>query len=230
MDQLTYGDVFKKSFVAMQNGMDRFSAIEIIISLAVSFAVGMFIYYIYKKTFQGVLYQKSFNVSLVMLTMVVTLIIMTISGNLVLSLGMVGALSIVRFRTPIKDPIGLVFLFWAITVGIANGVGYFNITIIGSIVMTIVLFLMSRHTEVEHPFLLVLQIPTLTESNEVTDHVRKAVQLFSLKSKTVTSKYTEITAEVRLNGQETEFLNDLQRDGKVLKATLITYSGDLSQV
>lgn len=230
MDQVTMNDVFSKSFVAMQSGMERYSAIEIIINLGVSFLVGMFIYYVYKKTFQGVLYQRSFNVSLVAITMVITLIIMTISGNLVLSLGMVGALSIVRFRTPIKDPVDLVFIFWAITVGIANGVGYFNISIIGSVVMTIVLLFMTRKSEPEQPFLLVLHISTSIDSQPVIKEVKNSVERYLLKSKTITADYEEITAEVRLNGDNTEFINKLSKDGNVLKATLITYSGDLAAV
>ncbi|MEA2019907.1 MAG: DUF4956 domain-containing protein [Campylobacterota bacterium] len=229
-DQVTMNDIFSKSFVAMQSGMDRFSAIEIIINLGVSFLVGMFIFYVYKKTFQGVLYQRSFNVSLVAITMIITLIIMTISGNLVLSLGMVGALSIVRFRTPIKDPVDLVFIFWAITVGIANGVGYFNISLIGSVVMTIVLLFMTRKEEEEQPYLLVLHIPSSQDQLEVLSITKKSVERFMLKSKTVTPQYTEITAEVRLNSDDTNFLNELQDSGKVQKATMITYSGDLASV
>ena len=229
-EQVTMGDIFSKSFVAMQSGMERFSAIEIIINLGVSFMVGLFIFYVYKKTFQGVLYQRSFNVSLVAITMVITLIIMTISGNLVLSLGMVGALSIVRFRTPIKDPVDLVFIFWAITVGIANGVGYFNISIIGSIVMTIVLLFMTRKSEEEQPYLLVLHIPITQDSSEVIKITKKAVDRFMLKSKTITPQYEEITAEVRLSSDNTRFLNELQSSGKVQKATMITYSGDLAAV
>ena len=230
MDHLTFADIFKKSFVAMQGGMERFSSVEILINLGVSFLVGMFIFYVYKKTFQGVLYQRSFNVSLVTITMVITLIIMTISGNLILSLGMVGALSIVRFRTPIKDPVDLVFIFWAITVGIANGVGYFNLSIIGSIVLTIVLLVMTRKPEEEQPYLLVLQIPSGTDSKLVVSDVKKSVERFMLKSKTITPQYEEITAEVRLKGDNTDFVNKLDSENKVLKATLITYSGDLSQV
>jgi len=229
-DQVTINDVFSKSFVAMQSGMERFTAIEIIINLGVSFLVGLFIFYVYKKTFQGVLYQRSFNVSLVAITMVITLIIMTISGNLVLSLGMVGALSIVRFRTPIKDPVDLVFIFWAITVGIANGVGYFNISIIGSIVMTIVLLFMTRKPEEEQPYLLVLQVPTLTDSKPILKDIKNSVERFMLKSKTITPQYEEITAEVRLKGDDTSFINKLHKDKKILKATLITYSGDLAAV
>jgi len=231
MEQLNFSDVFNKSFIAMQNGMERFSAIEILINLGVSFLVGMFIFYVYKKTFQGVLYQRSFNVSLVTIAMVITLIIMTISGNLILSLGMVGALSIVRFRTPIKDPLDLVFIFWAITIGIANGVGYFNISIIGSIVMTIAILFMTRRQEEEQPYLFVLQVPSGgMDSQLVVNEVKKSVERYMLKSKTVTPDYEEITAEVRLKGDNTEFISKLHAENKVLKATLITYSGDLAQV
>lgn len=230
MEQLNYNDIFSKSFVAIQSGVERFSAIEILLNLTVSFIVGMFIFYVYKKTFQGVLYQRSFNVSLVTIAMVITLIIMTISGNLILSLGMVGALSIVRFRTPIKDPVDLVFIFWAITVGIANGVGYYNISIIGSIILTIVLLVMTRKPEQDLPFLLVLQVPTSTDTAAVIKDIQKSVERFMLKSKTITPAYEEITAEIRLKGDDTSFLNKLHDEEKVLKVTLITYSGDLAQV
>ena len=230
MEQITFSDVFSKSFIAMQNGMERFSAVEVLVNLGVSFLVGMFIFYIYRKTFQGVLYQRSFNVSLVTIAMIITLIIMTISGNLILSLGMVGALSIVRFRTPIKDPLDLVFIFWAITVGIANGVGYFNISILGSIVMSICILLMTRKPEEEQPYLLVLQISADIDSNPVVADVKKSVDRFMLKSKTVTPAYEEITAEVRLSANNPDFITRLHKEDKVLKATLITYSGDFAQV
>jgi len=229
MEQTTINDIFSKSFVAMQSGIERFSPIEIIINLTVSFVVGLFIFFVYKKTFQGVLYQRSFNVSLVAIAMIITLIIMTISGNLVLSLGMVGALSIVRFRTPIKDPVDLVFIFWAITIGIANGVGYFNISLIGSVFMTIVLLFMTRKAEVEYPYLLVLQVPIDTKSDEAIKDIKKSVERFMLKSKTITPQYEEITAEIRLKGENTSFINNLYNEHKILKATLITYSGDLAQ-
>jgi len=213
----------------MHSGMERFSAIEIFINLGVSFLVGLFIFYVYRKTFQGVLYQRSFNVSLVTIAMIITLIIMTISGNLILSLGMVGALSIVRFRTPIKDPLDLVFIFWAITVGIANGVGYFNLSIIGSIIMTLAILLMTRQQDDEQPYLFVLHVPHGVESDLVVNEVKQAVERYLLKSKTVTGDYEEITAEVRLKSNDTSFINRLHTDKKILKATLITYSGDLAQ-
>ena len=123
MDQVTFADVLQKSFIAMSMGStDRITTLNILINLSMSFLVGMFIFFIYKKTYQGVLYQRSFNISLFLASAVTAMIIMTISGNLILSLGMVGALSIVRFRTPVKDSMDLVFLFWASSAGIENGV------------------------------------------------------------------------------------------------------------
>lgn len=214
----------------MSSGMERFSAIEIIINLTVSFLVGLFIFYVYKKTFQGVLYQRSFNVSLVTITMVITLIIMTISGNLILSLGMVGALSIVRFRTPIKDPVDLVFIFWAISVGIANGVGYYNISIIGSIVLTLVLLLMTRGSDTEHPYLLIMQIKNkANDDKQLTAQIQQSVEKFMLKSKARNEAYTEYIAEIRLKDENTDFIDKLYEDYEILKITLISYSGELAQ-
>ncbi len=232
MDQLAYTDIFKKSFVAMSSGMERFSAIEIISNLTVSFLIGLFIFYVYKKTFQGVLYQHSFNVSLVTITMVITLIIMTISGNLILSLGMVGALSIVRFRTPIKDPVDLVFIFWAISVGIANGVGYYNISIIGSILLTLVLLIMTQARQTNDlPYLLIIQ----TENSDIDDRllinaIKQSVSKIQLKSKAKTEAYTEIILEIRLKKEDTNFINQLYTDYNAQKITLISYSGELAQV
>lgn len=230
MDQLSFADVFKKSFVAMNSGMERFSSIDIIINLGVSFIVGLFIFYIYKKTFQGVLYQRSFNVSLVAICMVITLVIMTISGNLILSLGMVGALSIVRFRTPIKDPVDLVFIFWAIAVGIANGVGYFNLSIIGSIVLTLVILFMTRKEEDDFPYLLVMQIKNDANEDEIIKEVKSSVEQFMFKSKTVNPAYSEYTAEIRLQDNNSSFINTLYNKKMINKATLVSYSGDLAQV
>jgi len=231
MDQLSYTDIFKKSFVAMSSGMEHFSTIEIISNLSISFLIGLFIFYVYKKTFQGVLYQHSFNVSLVSITMVITLIIMTISGNLILSLGMVGALSIVRFRTPIKDPVDLVFIFWAISVGIANGVSYYNISIIGSILLTLVLLIMTRTRQTNDlPYLLIIQ----TENSDIDDRqlinsIKQSVSKIQLKSKAKTEAYTEVILEIRLKKADTSFINKLYSDYNAQKITLISYSGELAQ-
>lgn len=229
MNSITTEDIFSNSFIAMQNGLTKISPIEIVLNLGISFVVGLFIFNVYKRTFQGVLYQRSFNISLVAISMVTTLVIMIISGNLILSLGMVGALSIVRFRTPIKDPVDLVFIFWSITVGIANGVGQFNISIIGSIFLTIVLMLMTKkNTDSEQPYLLVLQLIPHENPQNIIDDIEKYTQKFTIKSQTITTQHREITAEIRLKKSDTELLSILEKKEIVQKATLINYSGDMA--
>ncbi len=230
MNQLTFPDIFKKGFINMSGGFERFTSVDVVVNIFISFAIGMFIFYIYKKTFRGVLYQKSFNVTLVIVCTITTLIIMTISGNLVLSLGMVGALSIVRFRTPIKDPIDLAFLFWAITVGIANGVNYFNISIIGSVFVSIIILLLTRKEEIDTPYLLVMEMPSDGEDDDVNKLISGAVSKIKLKSKSINPSFAELTFEVRLKDGDTSFLKTLRDEMKVTKATLISYSGDLSSV
>ncbi len=230
MDQLSFADIFKKSFIAMGSKVEHYSALEIVMNLGFSFIIGLFIFYIYKKTFQGVLYQRSFNTSLITITMVITLIIMTIAGNLILSLGMVGALSIVRFRTPIKDPVDLVFIFWAISAGIANGVGYYNLSIIGSIVLSLALLFMARKEQTEHPYLLVVQSNNDIDDATLYAQIKQSVDNFRLKSKTINADYTEYTAEIRLKKEDTQFISDLHKNNTIIKATLISYSGDLAQV
>jgi hypothetical protein len=226
----SFSDIFGKSFMAMDGSLERFTSIEIVVNMGMSFILGLFIFYVYRKTFQGVLYQRSFNVSLIAIAMVVTLIIMTISGNLILSLGMVGALSIVRFRTPIKDPVDLVFIFWAIAIGIGNGVAYFNLTLIGSVIMTLALVALTRKDSEETPFLLVIQLEKQSNEEAVLEFVKSAVERFALKSKTVNPAYTELTAEVRLLNSDTGFVSELEQKFGIEKATLVSYSGDLAQV
>ena len=227
---LNFSDIFQKSFLAIEGGMERYSGLEIIINMGMSFLLGMFIFYVYRRTFQGVLYQRSFNVSLIAIAMVVTMVIMIISGNLILSLGMVGALSIVRFRTPIKDPVDLVFIFWAIAIGIGNGVSYFSITIIGSIIMTITIFALTRREDEDPTYLLILQIEKETNEPEALEFIRKSVDRFALKSKTVNPAYTEIIAEVKLIKTDTGFVSEMEQKFGIKKITLVSYSGDLAQV
>lgn len=233
MDQTTFADVLQKSFIAMSMGAtDRITTLNIILNVSMSFFVGMFIFYIYKKTYQGVLYQRSFNISLVLASVVTAIVIMTISGNLILSLGMVGALSIVRFRTPIKDSMDLIFLFWAISVGIANGVGYFNISIVGSIMIAVFMILLTRFKYASNEvFLVVLQISSPKHEESVLDIVRRSVQRFAIKSKNITDHGMEITLEVRLeNAADTTFTSQLQEEESVSRVTMVAYEQDLSAV
>ena len=133
---VTFSDVFKDKFLSgFSLATQNLTLPNILISLAIAFALGLLIYFIYKKTYRGVLYSHSFNISLIMLCMVTTLIIMCISSAPALSLGMVGALSIVRFRTAVKDPMDTVYMFWAISVGITVGANFILFSIIGTLVI-----------------------------------------------------------------------------------------------
>jgi uncharacterized membrane protein YhiD involved in acid resistance len=231
MDQLNFADIFQKSFVALSMGSaERLTPIYIITNLIISFAVALFIFYIYRKTFQGVLYQRSFNISLVITSTVTSLVIMTISGNLILSLGMVGALSIVRFRTPIKDSIDLAFVFWAISVGIANGVGYYNISIIGSFIIAAVILILTNKKEVNDAYLFIAHLSGADKERILLDELPAISRKWAVKSKIVTPEQIELIIEMRLPDGSARFLNEALDKGLITKGTLLSYSGDLSSV
>ncbi len=221
---MTFSDIFKNSF--LEAAAPSLNIYNILLGLGITFVLGMFIYLVYKKTFKGVLYSKSFNVSLVMISMITSLIIMAISSNVILSLGMVGALSIVRFRTAIKDPIDLIFMFWAISIGIVSGAGLYQLAILSSIIIGVTMTVFTNLSTVESPFLLVFNCEDGSAEEAILSHLSKVVKKYQIKSKTVSRDNVEITIEVRLKNQETGFINELsQRDG-VRSAVLVSYDGD----
>jgi len=229
VNKITFSNLFEKNFLALANSTDTFSTIDVILNLFVTFILGMFIFYVYKKTFQGVLYQKSFNISLVLVSMVTALIIQTISGNLILSLGMVGALSIVRFRTPIKDTIDMVFLFWAISIGISNGVKYYNVSIVGSILISLAILFLTRNDNLpeDNPYLLIAELDNNSTENELYEVLDKSVKKYKLKNKSITNDFIELSIEIKLKNSKTDFLSTLINNKKIKKATLIAFSGDI---
>ena len=223
MNDLTaFSDLLKKS-VLEASYVSSLNTSDIIINLFVTFLIGIFIFYIYKKTFQGVLYTQAFNVSLVMVSLVTTLIIMTISSNLILSLGMVGALSIVRFRTAVKDSMDIVYMFWAISVGIANGAGYFQISIIGSLFIALVLFILTRYKDSSNPYLLIIN-HNASAAGEIKEYINKFGS-FKLKSKTVTHDNIELTIEIRTDNDHI-LVTEIQKIEGVTDCVLVSYNGD----
>lgn len=221
-ETLNIKDVIKKSFID-ENFVNTLNSSDIFINLTVTLIIGLFIFFMYKKTFQGVLYTQAFNISLVMVSLVTTLIIMTISTNIVLSLGMVGALSIVRFRTAIKDSMDIVFMFWAISVGIANGAGYFQIAIVGTIFISIVLFFLSRYKDVTAPYLLILRYQVKSE-NDLKQYLKENLK-YKVKSKTITSDITELTIEIRTDNDH-KIVNDINEISGIESCVLVSYNGD----
>ena len=221
-DLVAFKDLIKKS-VLESNSVNALNSSDIFINLFATLLMGLFIFYIYRKSFQGVLYTQAFNVSLVMVALVTTLIIMTISSNLILSLGMVGALSIVRFRTAIKDSMDIGFMFWAISVGIANGAGYFKISLVGSIFIAIVLLILARYRESSSPYLLIINYTASGE--ESLKGYLKSIGSYKLKSKTVTATNTELTIEVRTNNDH-KIVTELQALEGIKDCVLVSYNGD----
>ena len=200
--------------------------LQVVITLLAALAIGAFLYFIYKKTFSGVVYSRSFNLSLIMLTMVSALVIMLISSNLTLSLGMVGALSIVRFRTAIKDPIDTVFLFWAVGEGLALGAGFMDVGIIGALVIGVVMVVVTTMKGNNTlPYLLILHFDDRA-SQQIKGLVRQLPKAH-IKSKTVQRDSIELTIELRIRETETDFVDKFLRVPGVFDATLVAHQGDL---
>jgi hypothetical protein len=221
-EELNFTDIIKKSVLNLES-FQQASVVQIIIGLVLAFALGMFIYWTYYKTFRGVVYSHNYNITFVIMTMLTTLIIMTISTNIVLSLGMVGALSIVRFRTAVKDPLDIMFMFWAIAVGIATGAEMYPLAVIGSIATSAALFYLSRRRKIGAPYLVIIQFEEKA-GDEVKIALRKLK--YVLKSKTVRKQMTEMTVEIRLREDNTAFVNELSAIDGVQDVVLVSYNGD----
>ena len=219
----TFSDIFKSSFL---ENVSNVSILDMVIALALSVAVGLFIMLIYKKTFKGVLYSSSFAVSLLAMTLVTTLIILAVTSNIVLSLGMVGALSIVRFRSAIKEPIDIVFLFWSISAGIVLGAGLLPLAIFGSLLIGGILLLFVNKKSVDNPYILVLHLEDDAAERRVGELIGSKVKKQVVKAKTVNADGVELTVEIRLPGMTTNFVNEISALPGVRNAVLVSYNGD----
>ncbi len=219
----TFSDIFKSSFL---ENMTSVSILDMVIALVLAFCLGMFIFLIYKKTFSGVMYSSSFGVTLVALTMITTLVILAVTSNVVLSLGMVGALSIVRFRTAIKEPLDIAFLFWSIAVGIVLAAGMIPLAVIGSVVIGVILLVFVNKKSYKNPYILVLQCENHSSEVQAKSFVESHVEKISVKSKSVQKGAIELNLEVRLKDENTDFINALSDMNGVSSAVLVSYNGD----
>lgn len=220
---MSFQDVFKSSF--MEN-VTEFSVVDILTGMLLALVIGLFIFAVYKKTFNGVMYSSGFALSLVGLSLVTTLVIMAVTSNVVLSLGMVGALSIVRFRAAIKEPIEIVYLFWAIAAGIVIGAGMIPLAVIGSAIIGIILILFANRKVHENPYILIVNCNDEKSEEEALHLAKEAVKKFLIKSKTVNAGGIELTAEIRLKDVETSFVNRFHDIDGVSNVTLVSYNGE----
>ncbi|MBZ5751610.1 MULTISPECIES: DUF4956 domain-containing protein [Metabacillus] len=227
MDTTTnFSDIFKSSFLETNIS---FSVIDSLLGLGVAFLVGLIIYAVYKKTFNGVIYSHSFNISLIIMTMATALVIMGISQNVLLSLGMVGALSIVRFRTPIKDPMDLVFLFWSVIAGILSGAGFILLAIIGSVLIGLVIILFANKIKVENPYLLVVKLENNMIGEEIERIMKDKTKKFALKSKSIIQdSEVEVTYEIRVKENDTQIASEISNLQGVYSAVMLSYDGNFT--
>lgn len=224
MEQVNFDNIFKSSF------MDKVSAvsvIDVVIALALAFVLGLFIMQVYKKTFKGVMYSSSFANSLLALTLITTLIILAVTSNVILSLGMVGALSIVRFRSAIKEPMDIAFLFWSISVGIVLGAGLIPLAIIGSIFIGIIMLIFINKKMADSPYVLVVNCKNDKTEKNVISLINGSVKKNVIKSKTISpTAGIEMTIEVSLKDDTTDFVNSISNIDGVSNVVLVSYNGD----
>lgn len=220
---MTFSDVFKSSFLS---NINSFSTLDVLLALGLAFVIGLFIFLIYKKTYQGVMYSDSFGVSLIAMSMITSLVIIAVTSNVVLSLGMVGALSIVRFRTAIKEPMDIAFLFWAIAVGIVLGAGLLPLAIIGSVIIGIIIVVFSTRKIGDTPYILVVSCENEETENAAYELIKAEAKKSLLKSKAVNKLGVELTYEVRIKDDNTGFVNKVSAVDGVTNAVLVSYNGE----
>lgn len=220
---MTFKDIFKSSFL---ENMASVSILDMVIALALALGIGIFIFFVYKHTYQGVMYSSSFGTTLIAMTMITTFMILAVVSNVVLSLGMVGALSIVRFRTAIKDPMDIVFLFWSIAVGIVLAAGMIPLAVFGSIIIGMVLLVFVNRKSHQMPYILVLSCENAAAEKNAREFLRSQVQKCLIKSKTVQKGLVELNMEIRLRSDNTDFINALSDMEGVNSAVLVSYNGD----
>ena len=219
----SFSDIFKSNFLENVTSVTVF---DMVLGIVLAFLVGLFIFFVYKKTYSGVMYSSGFGVSLIAMTMITTLVILAVTSNVVLSLGMVGALSIVRFRTAIKEPLDIAFLFWSIAVGIVLAAGMIPLAVFGSVVIGVMLLVFVNRKPHQHPYIAVVICENAHAEQMVQDFLGATVEKSVVKSKTVTRERIEVNYEVRLKSGDTTFVNGLSGISGVTSAVLVSYNGE----
>jgi uncharacterized membrane protein YhiD involved in acid resistance len=220
---MTFQDIFKSSFL---ENVTSVSIFDMALALVLAFGIGLFIFFVYQKTYTGVMYSSSFGVTLIALTMITTIVILAVVSNVVLSLGMVGALSIVRFRTAIKEPLDIAFLFWSIAVGIILAAGMIPLAVIGSVIIGVILLIFVNRKSYCNPYIVVLTCTDHESERSAKEFLEKETKRCVIKSKTAQKGLIELNMEIRLNDDNTDFINILSEMNGVTSAVLVSYNGD----
>ena len=220
---MTFNDIFKSSFL---ENVTAVSLTDMVLALTLSFGLGLFIYYVYRKTYAGVMFSQSFGGSLIAMTMITTMVILAVTSNVVLSLGMVGALSIVRFRTAIKEPMDIAFLFWAIAGGIVLAAGMIPLAIFGSVIIGIIMIVFCNRRAACKPYIAVISCADADAEHAVAAYLKAHTEKTLVKSKSAQKGCIELSYEVTRKQDNTDFITDLSELDGVSSAVLVSYNGD----
>ncbi len=220
---MTFQDIFKSSFL---ENVSAVTILDMALALTLAFCIGMLIFLVYKRTYAGVMYASSFGITLIALTMITTLVILAVTSNIVLSLGMVGALSIVRFRTAIKEPLDIAFLFWSIAAGIVLAAGMIPLAVCGSAAIGLVLILFANQKSHINPYMVVICCDGHDSEVNAVEFLQKQTKRCVVKSKTAQKGFIELNIEIRLKEDNTDFVNTLLEISGVERAVLVSYNGD----
>ena len=220
---MTFNDIFKSSFL---ENVTAVSLTDMALALVLSFGLGMFIYFVYRKTYAGVMFSQAFGGSLIAMTMITTMVILAVTSNVVLSLGMVGALSIVRFRTAIKEPMDIAFLFWAIAGGIVLAAGMIPLAILGSVIIGVIMIVFCNRKSTRKPYIAVISCADAQTEHAVTDYLKAHAEKAVVKSKCAQKGSIELSYEVTLKKDNTDFITELSEMDGVSSAVLVSYNGD----
>lgn len=219
---LTFNDIFKSHYL---ENVAAVPLLDMVLALVLAFCVGLFIFFVYKKTYIGVMYSSGLGVTLIALTMITTLVILAVTSNVVLSLGMVGALSIVRFRAAIKEPLEIAYLFWSISAGIVIAAGLLTLAVLGSLLIGVILLVFVNRKPHTRPYILVVQCGAEAEE-QLNAYLKQSAEKFVIKSKSIQSGRMELNYDLRLKSPDTAFVNAIDAMEGVESAVLISYNGD----
>ncbi|MBO5341373.1 MAG: DUF4956 domain-containing protein [Lachnospiraceae bacterium] len=223
---MSFSDVLKKSFLEGFVSTDL-TTTDICVTMLVTACIGLYIYFIYRIMSQKTFYSKSFNISLVALAMITAGIILAIQSSVVISLGMVGALSIVRFRTAIKNPMDLVYLFWSISVGIVCGAGLFEVALIVSVFVTVAVVVLEFLPAVKEPKLLVINAKDPDEEDAIMEVVKKYVKRYKVKSRNLTSDNMDLLLLVSIKEKDAELVKEIKKLSNVNTVSLMSHDGEV---
>ena len=223
---MTFNDIFKKSFL-YGYASEEITTSTILVALGIASLLALYIFFVYRVITRKTFYSKNFNITLAGITVITASLILTMQSSVVLSLGMVGALSIVRFRTAVKDPMDLMFLFWSISVGIICGAGLAQVAVILSVALTLGILVLDRMPVAKAPMILVVNANDLDAENAVTEIVKKYTRFFSVKSRNMTADTLDLVVELRTE-QGSALVRDVMSLKGIVSASLLSHDGEVT--